>query len=103
MRDGTYIIGREDRRWHADGPPAGAPERRGVGCYLELPHPTVSQRHAELVVLGGRCYLTDLDSSNGTWIVRDGERQPLQAGYVEPDTPLMLGDCPCTVAELLGD
>lgn len=100
MRDGTYIIGRDDRRRGQGGPPAGAAEQRGDRRYLELPHPTVSQRHAELVVLGGRCYLTDLGSTNGTWIARAGAREAFHEGYVDPATTLVFGECPCTLAEL---
>lgn len=89
MEDGTFIIGREERH-------------RGRG-YLELPHPTVSRRHAELIVLGGTYYLRDLDSTNGTWILRDGRPERFQEGYVERDTPLRFGERDCTLAELFGD
>lgn len=98
MEDGTFIIGREDPRGHAAGGHGG---RRGGG-YLELRHPTVSRRHAELIVLGGSYHLRDLGSTNGTWIVRHGRPEPFREGYVELDTPLRFGERDCTLAELLG-
>lgn len=102
MQDGTFIIGRERLRGHADGRVTGGPEGYRGGGYLELPHPTVSRRHAELIVLGGTYHLRDLGSTNGTWIVRDGRPEPLHEGYVELDTPLRLGERDCTLIELLG-
>lgn len=103
MRDGTYIIGREGRRWRADGPTDGGREHRGSRQYLVLPHPTVSQRHAELVVLGGRCYLTDLGSTNGTWRFDGAEPCPHREGYVDPHEPLRFGAVQCRLADLFRD
>lgn len=102
MQDGRFIIGREHPRGRAPGPGAGGHDGAGGSRYLELPHPTVSRHHAELIVLGGTYHLRDLGSTNGTWIVRDGRPEPLHEGYVELDTPLRLGERDCTLAELLG-
>lgn len=93
MEDGTFIIGREN--------PHGQTGRRGGG-YLELRHPTVSRRHAELIALGGTYHLRDLGSTNGTWIIREGGPEPFREGYVDLDTPLRLGECACTLAQLIG-
>ncbi len=42
---------------------------RGADADLRLAHATVSRLHAEIEVLeGGGVVLTDLDSTNGTWI-----------------------------------
>jgi len=101
MEDGTYIIGREDQRRRDQGPPGDSANRRRGGRFLALGDPTVSQRHAELVVLGGRCYLTDLESTNGTFIVRDGVAEPFREGYVALDTALVFGERRCTVRQLL--
>jgi len=102
VEDGTFIIGRYDRRRHeGEQPAAGAERRRGRRGYIEVEHPTVSQVHAELIVLGGSCYLADLGSTNGTWILRDGSLEAFREGYVELDTPLQFGDCPRTVRQLL--
>jgi len=103
MQDGTFIIGRHDRRRHeGDKSSAGAERRRGGRGYIEVEHPTVSQAHAELVVLNGTYYLADLGSTNGTWIVRRGAPEPFREGYVDLDTPLQFGECARTVRQLLG-
>lgn len=86
VRDGTYLIGRRAESGHA-------------GC-LVIDNPTVSERHAELVVLGGAFHLTDLDSHNGTWRVgRQGEER-LVSGYVSPDERLRFGVVECSLEEL---
>jgi predicted component of type VI protein secretion system len=41
---------------------------RSSECDLPLPDPEVSRRHARLQVAGGAAYLTDLGSSNGTFL-----------------------------------
>jgi FHA domain/Domain of unknown function (DUF1707) len=41
---------------------------RSSACQLVLADDTVSRRHAELYVEGGRWLLRDLGSSNGTWV-----------------------------------
>ena len=87
--DGTYIIGRA---------PAAGGGRRG---HLRLNHRTVSQRHAELVVLAGTYYLIDLESRNGIWRQRDTGRERLSEGYVDPDEPLWFGEHRTTLRSLL--
>lgn len=87
MRDGTYLIGRTRRR-------------SGVtGCFV-IDNPTVSERHAELIVLDGTCHLSDLDSHNGTWRVRSGGDRRISAGYVRPDERLRFGVVECSLEEL---
>ena len=92
MREGTYVIGRAPGEAH----------RRG-GRGITLADPTVSQEHAELLVLAGTCYLTDLGSRNGTWRCSGAEPQPHEAGYVEPDELLRFGALDCRLADLLRD
>lgn len=50
---------------------------------IRIPHPTVSQMHAELLAAGGRIWLRDLTSRNGTFV--NGDR------VLDPH-PLALGD-----------
>lgn len=87
--DGTWLIGR------ATGTGASGP---GV---LALDHPTVSQRHAELLVLSGTYYLTDLGSRNGTWRHRDGRTERFSEGYVEPNERISFGRCEVRLGDLL--
>ena len=90
MEDGTYLIGRAP-----DGR-AGRGRRR-----LTLADPTVSQEHAELVVLDGTYYLIDLDSRNGTWRYDGSERAAHREGYVDLHEPLGFGAVQCSLADLL--
>ena len=89
MRDGSDLIGRRP-----------AP---GSARSLVLDHPTVSQRHAELVVLQGTYFLTDLGSRNGTWRVRSDGQEPIEADYVAPDEPLRFGEVQTTLEQLFDD
>lgn len=88
--DGTWLIGR------ATG------GNRSTG-FLALDHPTVSQRHAELLVLSGTYYLTDLGSRNGIWRHREGRRERFSEGYVEPDERLSFGQCEARIGDLLAE
>lgn len=87
--DGTWLIGR------ATGT---APSGPG---FLALDHPTVSQRHAELLVLSGTYYLTDLGSRNGIWRRREGRTERFSEGYVEPHERLSFGRCEVCLGDLL--
>lgn len=63
---------------------------------------TVSRFHAELVETGdGRFYLTDRNSSSGTWRREGGDWAKVRQCFVEADDPLMLGTHAVTVAQLL--
>jgi hypothetical protein len=60
---------------------------RSNACHLVLADDTVSRRHAELFVEGGRWLLRDLGSSNGTWL--NGRR--IVESEVRPGDVLHLG------------
>ena len=50
LEDGTYIIG------------------RGGGARIVLPYPDISERHALLLLGGGKAQLEDMRSANGTYV-----------------------------------
>jgi len=77
----TYIIG-----------------RRGDIRFANL---SVSSRHAELVVLGRRMYLTDLDSTNGTYLVKGNQKVPFKEGYVSMEQKVAFGECATSIRKLL--
>ena len=81
MENKTYIIG-----------------RRGN---IELFDKTTSSRHAELVVLNDQMYLTDLDSTNGTYLMNHGKRKRFKEGYINLNQTLSFGEHICTVRELI--
>ncbi len=81
MESRTYVIG-----------------RRGN---IQLFDKTTSARHAELVVIDNQMYLTDLDSTNGTYLMEQGKRRRFKEGYINLDQTLSFGDQVCTVRELV--
>ena len=60
---------------------------RSPGCQLVFDDDTVSRRHAELRMTGGRWILRDLGSANGTWV---NGRQVIEA-EVLPGDVIQLG------------
>lgn len=81
MAGRTYIIG-----------------RRGE---ITLNDDTVSGRHAELTVLDGSFFLTDLGSTNGTWQLVNGQRQPFIRGPVLAGQEFAFGNCVRSVRQLV--
>lgn len=43
-------------------------------CNIVISHPTISGKHASLRAQDGKFFLTDLDSTNGTYLNRDEKR-----------------------------
>jgi len=105
LKDQTYLVGRERRHRHATGPER---ERRSAAStrsrrYIAIPHTTVSRRHAEIIVLNGSIYVRDLGSKNGTFRLRDGHKERLTEGYVDPDELVFFGSCLRKVGKLIED
>jgi FHA domain/Domain of unknown function (DUF1707) len=59
-------------------------------CDVVVAHDTVSRRHAEIRREGDRCYLTDLGSSNGTWV---GGRRVEHERRIRRGDQILLGGC----------
>lgn len=58
-----------------------------------LPHESVSRAHAELVATeNGRYYMTDCDSTLGTFRQKGERWVRIRQEFVDPDEPLMLGE-----------
>ena len=80
----NYIVGRST---HSD---------------IRLDDQSISRSHAEITISkDGRYYLTDCQSSQGTFIVRSGEWSRITQSFVAADEPLLLGRYQCTVSALL--
>lgn len=62
---------------------------------------TASNHHAEIRVVNQKIFLRDLDSTNGTYLLRDGVKQRFRKGYVKPQQTVVIGGKPNTVLELL--
>ncbi len=83
MEGKTYIVGREGHIYVGDS--------------------SVSRQHAEIKFIDGRIRLRDLDSTNGTYLVRDDSRVQVLEGYVKPHQPIVFGNWQCTVQSLLAN
>jgi len=77
----TYIIGREGHIYVNDA--------------------TVSKQHAEIQVINGEVYLRDLDSTNGTFLIKNNRLLPFREGYVQLNQPIVLGNRQYTIQSLL--
>ena len=77
----TYVIGREG--------------------HIYINDPTVSKQHAEIQVVNGEIYLRDLESTNGTYLVKNQRLVPFKEGYVQVNQAIVLGNRHYTIQQLL--
>lgn len=77
----TYIVGREGHIYINDA--------------------TVSKQHAEIRINNGEVYLRDLDSTNGTFLIKNNRLVPFHEGYVQLNQPIVLGNRQYTIQGLL--
>jgi pSer/pThr/pTyr-binding forkhead associated (FHA) protein len=62
---------------------------------------SVSRRHAELALIDSqRAYLTDCQSSNGTWLLRQGQAVRIQRETVHTGDQIRFGDVTIAVSDL---
>jgi len=99
LENGTYTIGRKDRRREPRLGPEARRQRRNNQIWLD--HETVSNVHAELDVLNDQYFLKDLNSTNGIFLDEEGKKVRFHEGYVDLDQVVFFGDCRCTIRELL--
>ena len=62
---------------------------------------TASKRHAEIKIIDGRTYLRDLNSTNGTYLLKNNHLVYFEEGYVNPLQPILIGDQMHTIQSLL--
>lgn len=62
---------------------------------------TASKHHAEITIANGDVYLRDLDSTNGTYVVKNNERVPFKEGYVDLRQPIVIGGKVLVIQDLL--
>ena len=77
----TYVIGREG--------------------HIYINDPTVSKQHAEIQIINGEVYLRDLDSTNGTFLIKNNRLVPFNEGYLQLHQPIVLGNRQYTIQNLL--
>ncbi len=81
MEGRTYMIGREG--------------------HIYIDSPSVSKQHAEISITNGRIYLRDLNSTNGTYLVKNQNLVYFEEGFVNPLQPIIVGNQRYTVQSLL--
>ncbi len=81
MEGRTYILGREG--------------------HIYINSPSASKQHAEITIIDGRIYLRDLDSENGTYLLKNKRLVYFKEGYVNPFQPILIGDQTHTIQSLL--
>ena len=81
MESRTYVIGREG--------------------HIYINDPTVSKQHAEIQIVDGEVYLRDLDSTNGTFLIKNNRLVPFNEGYVQLHQPIVIGNRQYTIRSLL--
>lgn len=66
---------------------------RERSCDIPIADESVSRLHAELTILeGGKLFLTDCHSSNGTSVLRDGAARRISQEFVLPSDRVQFGD-----------
>ena len=81
MEGKTFIIGREGHIYIDSG--------------------SASKHHAEIKVIDGKIHLRDLNSTNGTYLIKNKSLVHFDQGYVNPMQPVMIGDKIYRASELL--
>jgi pSer/pThr/pTyr-binding forkhead associated (FHA) protein len=77
----TYIIGKEG--------------------HIYIDSPTVNKLHAELKIIKGKIYLKDLNSTYGTYLVKNDRLVYFEEGFVNPLQQIVIGGERYTVQGLL--
>jgi hypothetical protein len=84
----------------------GAKTRFTIGrersCDIPIADESVSRLHAELTILeGGKLFLTDCHSSNGTALLRDGQARKISQEFVLPSDRVQFGDVILPMSDLV--
>ncbi len=62
---------------------------------------TASKHHAELKIIKGKIYLRDLDSSNGTYLLKNNKLVYFERGFVSPLQRVVIGRQKYSIQQLL--
>ncbi len=81
MEGRTFILGREG--------------------HIYIDSTTASKHHAEIRIVEGKIYLRDLDSTNGTFLVKNKKLVKFEEGYVNPLQPIVIGGRTFIIQKLL--
>jgi predicted component of type VI protein secretion system len=75
---------------------------RAADCDVVIADPSVSRRHAELLVLeDGSLFLVDCQSTGGTKVTQRGTTREIRQEVVEADATVHFGEVSMAIGELL--
>lgn len=77
----TYILGRQG--------------------HIYLDSPVASKQHAEISIQGGKIFLRDLNSRNGTFLMKNGKPVKFDSGHVELSEVMVIGKRTYIIKDLL--
>ena len=69
--------------------------------HIYIDSTTASKQHAEIRIMDGRIHLRDLDSTNGTFVLRNNARVRFDKGFVDPEQLIVIGGKTHVVMDLL--
>ena len=81
MEGRTFILGREG--------------------HIYIDSITASKHHAEIKIVGGRIHLRDLNSTNGTFLLKNKTLVQFKEGFVNPRQPIVIGKHAYIMEDLL--
>ena len=81
MEGRTFILGREG--------------------HIYIDSSTASKHHAEIRITDGKIYLRDLDSTNGTFLMKNRSLVHFDEGFVSPMQPVVIGGKTYVIKDLL--
>ncbi|MGD8349976.1 MAG: FHA domain-containing protein [Gammaproteobacteria bacterium] len=69
--------------------------------HIYIDSSTASKQHAEIRIIDGKVHLRDLDSTNGTYLVKDRGWVRFDRGFVDPQQYIAIGGKIHVVMDLL--
>ena len=81
MEGRTFILGREG--------------------HIYIDSTTASKLHAEIRIIDGKIHLRDLDSTNGTFLIKNKSLVHFDQGFVNPLQPIVIGGKTYVIRDLL--
>ncbi len=69
--------------------------------HIYVDSPTASKHHAEISIRGGKVYLRDLGSTNGTYLLKNKELIQFDEGFVDLLQPIVIGRRTYIIQDLL--
>jgi pSer/pThr/pTyr-binding forkhead associated (FHA) protein len=69
--------------------------------HIFIDSPTASKHHAEISIIDGEVYLRDMDSINGTFLLKKNVRVPFEEGCVGLRQSIVIGGKALVIQDLL--